>query len=286
MLEPVAPVGERHVVVDPDEIDLRIGPERIEVEEHVARAVARLVPEILRPVGGIADLRPGPEDRAHIREQIPIGLHRRIGGGARADRRQPRHLGADQEGVDPARRRAEMGVVQHHAPQAPVAGWPGPRNRLTRDAEARGRGRAEQRRDLACGRGGLVHGPGVARSRRTGDPPPPGEGGLAGLGGVVGIRVRQRVAGRHVHQDEGIEGDPQPARLHLLDRLHHREVGRRAAIDRAVLIVAADEEGIGAADAVHRPAGRAWSTWPTPRRPAAPCRIPRADRRRTRRPRG
>jgi hypothetical protein len=37
MLEPVAPVRQRHVVVDPDEIDLRIGPERVEVEEHVAR---------------------------------------------------------------------------------------------------------------------------------------------------------------------------------------------------------------------------------------------------------
>jgi hypothetical protein len=123
MLEPVAPVRQRHVVVDPDEIDLRIGPERIEVEEHVAAAVARLVPEVLRPVGGVADLRSGPEDRAHIREQIPIGLHRRIGGRARADRRQPRHLGADQEGIDPARCRAEMGVVQHHAAQAPVAGW-------------------------------------------------------------------------------------------------------------------------------------------------------------------
>ena len=132
---------------------------------------------------------------------------------------------------------------------------PGPRNRLTRDAEAGGRGRAEQRRDLACGRGGLVHGPGETRRRRTGDPPPPGERGLARLGGVVGIRVRQRVAGRHVHQDERIEGDAQPARLHLLDRLHHGEVGRRAAIDRAILIVAADEEGAGAADAVHRPAG-------------------------------
>jgi hypothetical protein len=82
MLEPVAPVRQRHVVVDPDEIDLGIGPERIEVEEHVARAVARLVPEILRPVGRIADLRPGPEDRAHIREQVPIGLHRRIGAGS------------------------------------------------------------------------------------------------------------------------------------------------------------------------------------------------------------
>jgi hypothetical protein len=124
MLEPVAPVRQRHVVVDADEIDLRIGPERIEVEEHVAAAVARLVAEILRPVGGVADLRAGPEDRAHIREQIPIGLHRRIGAGARADRGQPAHLGADQEGVDPARRRAEMGVVQDHPAQAPVAGGP------------------------------------------------------------------------------------------------------------------------------------------------------------------
>jgi hypothetical protein len=149
-----------------------------------------------------------------------------------------------------------MGVVQHHAAQAPVAGRPCPRNRLTRDAEAGGRGRAEQRRDLACGRGGLVHGPREAcRGRRTGDPPAPWKSGLTRLGGVVGIRVRQRVAGRHVHQDERIEGHPQPARLHLLDRLHHREVGRRAAIDRAVLIVAADEEGAGAAHAVHRPAG-------------------------------
>ena len=64
MIEPVAPVRQRHVVVDADEIDLRIGPERIEVKEHVARTVARLVPEVFRPVGGVADLRPGPEDRA------------------------------------------------------------------------------------------------------------------------------------------------------------------------------------------------------------------------------
>ena len=268
MLEPVAPVRQRHVVVDADEIDLRIGPERIEVEEHVAAAVARLVPEILRPVGGIADLRPGPEDRAHIRKQIPIGLHGGISAGTRADGRQPRHLGPDQEGVDPARRRAEMGVVQHHAPQAPVAGRPGPRNRLTRDTEVRGRRRAEQRRDLACGRGGLVHRPGIASSRRTGDPPPPRERGLARLGGIVGIRVRQRVPGRHVHQDERIEGDAQPARLHLLDRLHHSEVGGRAAIDGAIVAivartngapmatVAADQKGIGPADAIDGPCRR------------------------------
>ena len=101
MLEPVAPVRQRHVVVDPDEIDLRIGPERIEVEEHVATAIAGLMPEILRPVGSIADLRSRPEDRAHIAEEVPVGLHGGISAGPRADRGQPRHLGAIRKASTP-----------------------------------------------------------------------------------------------------------------------------------------------------------------------------------------
>ena len=63
MVEPVAPVGERHVVVDADEVDRVVRPERVEVEEDVARAVLRVVPEVLRPVGGVAELGAGPEDR-------------------------------------------------------------------------------------------------------------------------------------------------------------------------------------------------------------------------------
>ncbi len=213
------------------------------------------MPEILAPVRRIADLGLGPEDGPHIREQIPIGLHRRIGAGSGADGRQPRHLGPDEEGVHPACRRTEMGIVQHHAAQAPVAGRSGPRNRLTRDAEAGGCGRAEQRRHLRGRRGSLVHGPGIIRSRRTGDPPPPGECGLASLGGIVGIRVRQRVAGRDIHQDEGIESHPHSTRLHLLDGLHHCEVGGRATVNGTILIIAADQKGAGPAHAVHRPAG-------------------------------
>ena len=57
MLVAVAPVRERHVVVDADEVGVRVGPERVEVEEDVARAVGRVVPEVLRPVGGVADPR-------------------------------------------------------------------------------------------------------------------------------------------------------------------------------------------------------------------------------------
>ena len=59
MLEPVPPVRQRHVVVDADEIDLRIGPERIEVEEHVAAAITSLVPEIFQPVRRVSDLSAG-----------------------------------------------------------------------------------------------------------------------------------------------------------------------------------------------------------------------------------
>jgi hypothetical protein len=39
MIEAVAPVGERHVVVDADEIDVGVRPERVEVEIDVAAAI-------------------------------------------------------------------------------------------------------------------------------------------------------------------------------------------------------------------------------------------------------
>jgi hypothetical protein len=65
----VAPVGQRHVVVDAHRIDIRMGPERIEVEMGVAGAVERMVAEILAPVGAIGDLRRQPKHRAHLARQ-------------------------------------------------------------------------------------------------------------------------------------------------------------------------------------------------------------------------
>ena len=49
----VAPVGERHVIVDANGVDVGARPERIEMEEHVPRAVGRLVTEIFAPVRSI-----------------------------------------------------------------------------------------------------------------------------------------------------------------------------------------------------------------------------------------
>ena len=82
----------------------------------------------------------------------------------------PAQLRADQEGVDPAGRGAEMRVVQDHPPQAPVVGIAVPVDPLVIDVEVGGLGRAEEGRDLRAQRA-LVEAAGVAGGRRAGDPP-------------------------------------------------------------------------------------------------------------------
>jgi len=61
-----APVGDRHVIVDPDEIDIRAGPERIEMEIDIVRAVVGPEVRVFAPVRGVADLASGPHDRLHV----------------------------------------------------------------------------------------------------------------------------------------------------------------------------------------------------------------------------
>jgi hypothetical protein len=54
IVKPLAPVRQRHVIIDADEIDVGVRPERVEVEEHIAAAVGGVVPKVFRPVGCIA----------------------------------------------------------------------------------------------------------------------------------------------------------------------------------------------------------------------------------------
>ena len=56
VIVPIAPVGNRHVVVDTDEIDIGIGPKRIEMEIPVVVSVLWLISKILGPVRRITDL--------------------------------------------------------------------------------------------------------------------------------------------------------------------------------------------------------------------------------------
>ena len=111
MIEAIAPVGQRQVIVDADEVDVLVRPERIEMEIDISAAIARLMPEIFRPVGGIADLRLRPENGADIGCQRAEGRDGWVGIGTRSDRGQPAHLRSDQKTVHAARCRAEMGVM-------------------------------------------------------------------------------------------------------------------------------------------------------------------------------
>ena len=140
-----------------------VRPERVEVEEDVARAVLRVVAEVLRPVGGVAELGAGPEDRPHVGREVDELGDRRIARRAAPHLRDPAQLRADQEGVDPARRGAEMRVVQDHPPQAPVVGIAVPLDPLVVDVEVGRLGIAEERGDLRARGGGLVDAAGVAR---------------------------------------------------------------------------------------------------------------------------
>lgn len=108
VIESVAPVRERQVIVDADEIDVPVRPERIEMEIHVTAAIAWLMTKIFRPIGGVADLCRGSENGPDIGGQCPKRRDRRIAVPAGSDGVQSAHLRSDQEGIDTACRRAEM----------------------------------------------------------------------------------------------------------------------------------------------------------------------------------
>jgi hypothetical protein len=109
MIGPVAPVAQRHVIVDRDEIDLVIGPERVEVEIDIPRPVLRMIAEIFGPVRGIAELGIR-QQRAHLGRQrtqppppeTPIVAHLR----------QPAHFRPDAERLHPARGSAQRRAMQ------------------------------------------------------------------------------------------------------------------------------------------------------------------------------
>ncbi|MPL93989.1 hypothetical protein SDC9_40137 [bioreactor metagenome] len=226
MLLAVAPVRKRHVIVDADEIDVLVGPERIEVE--IAVAVARGIARIFRPVGGIADLAAGPEDRAHLRGKDAKGRNRRKAVSRPADLVQRHHLGADAKGLDPAGHRAQMRVMQDEAAHRPFR-RPRVANRAVARGEITGLRRTEEGRHFGLGGQAAVGAARPPRRDRERDPPAPGQDRLA-PGPAPG--VGQRVTPGLVHQDEGIEGHRLARRAQGHDRLDHRGIGRSAAIDR------------------------------------------------------
>ena len=107
---------------------------------------------------------PDAEDRTHVGSEVDELGDRRIARGAAPDLRDPAQLRADQEGVDPARRGAEVRVVQDHPAQAPVVRVAVPLDPLVVDVEVRRLRLAEEGGDL----GGRQRRPcpGCRRTRR------------------------------------------------------------------------------------------------------------------------
>ena len=228
MLGPVAPIGERHVVVDADEIDIGIGPKRIEVKIAITASVLRLVSEILRPIRRIADFALRPEDRAALGGQIDQGRHRRKAAVRTADLGQPAHFGADAKSLDPSRRGAKRGLVQDEAIVTPLV-RAGVADRFAGDGKICRCGRAEKRSHFGLGGGGGVARSGLPRCIHEGDPPAPRQFGLRG---GIGIGIGQAVSVHLIHQDKRVIHHALAPRLGGLNRLDHRCIRRRAAINR------------------------------------------------------
>ena len=149
MVGPIAPVRQRHVIVDADEIDIVIGPKRVEVKEQLS--ISGVVAEIFRPDRRITDLDRGPQDGAHISRQLPQTRHGGIAARRPPDLRHTHHLGPDQKGVDPPRCRAKMRVMQDEATIGPF-GRAVVIDPLALARKIADRRRAEKRRHLGCRR--------------------------------------------------------------------------------------------------------------------------------------
>ena len=106
-------VGNGEVGVDPDEVDVRIGPEGVEREVDISAAAIMVA--ILGPVGRVGDETCGAEPRLRLGRDLPPERHRRIAAARIADAGQPDHLGADGECLDAACLLAQRHAVADEA---------------------------------------------------------------------------------------------------------------------------------------------------------------------------
>ena len=114
------PIGQRHIVINPDEIDVLIGPQRVQMEQNIARPILRVIAEIFAPICGIGDVDIRPQNSTHIGGQLNHRLNRWKRTGVIADRGDPAHFRPDAKRIDPACGLAQMGIVQHEPPVPPV----------------------------------------------------------------------------------------------------------------------------------------------------------------------
>ena len=162
MLTAIAPVAQRHVIVDPDKSHMRRGPKRIEMKEHVVAAIARLITEIFRPIGGVGNPG-GGQNGLHFGGQRHKSRDKRKAVGGATQTGEAAQLAGNQKRIDTASGSAEFRIMQHHAAIAP-AGRAGVVHRHAAGVEMRWLGIAQEVADLSRAGRCLVGRSGTARS--------------------------------------------------------------------------------------------------------------------------
>src|SRR5205814_1297176 len=98
----IAPIGEGYVEINAHEIDIGIGPQRVQVEEEIAAAIRRLMATVVRPVGGVAHLHSPTRNRLRIGGQGLELIHRRKMRGAVTYGTEPSEFRPDDESINRA----------------------------------------------------------------------------------------------------------------------------------------------------------------------------------------
>ena len=151
MICPVAPIRKRHVIVDADEIYVRVRPERIKVKQLVRRP-DRLISMILGPIRRVADPAFRPEDRPAIGGELDQRRDRGKRPLQPANLCHRAHLGTYAKRGDATCRGTQMGLMQNESPHRPFI-WSGVRYAVAFNGKILWRGGTEERGDLGIGRG-------------------------------------------------------------------------------------------------------------------------------------
>src|SRR5690606_38822061 len=154
--------------------DLRVTPQRIEVEVNVAAAVLRMVPELLAPVGAIGQFRRRPDHAAHVGRERAKGLNEREGTGFVPKRGEPAQFATEQEGIDTTGRDSEVSVVKDEAPVAPIVCNSRKYDRIGSGGKLAGMRCATECFDLQASQAASICRARLQRRRITGDAAAPG----------------------------------------------------------------------------------------------------------------
>ena len=145
--------------------------------------------------------------------------------------RKRAHFRSDDKAFHPARRSAQMGIMQNKAPIAPLIGA-SIDHIIPAARKLRGAGGSKKGIDLAGGGGRAIGAARAPRRNAARNAPAPGQSGLVWR---IGIRVWQAIARQLLHQNKGVKRHLLPSCVQRADRLDHGLIGGRSAINRAAI---------------------------------------------------